>query len=93
MSRDLRAAAAIGLILFLVCLLVVLQAPGWVADIDATITLATSVLGFALAVFGAVKSGFAVTSSFGATTLDVVPSGATAVAGAALLIASQILGA
>jgi len=79
------------LILFLVSLLVVLNEPPWVANIDQTITLSTTILGFALAVFGAVKSGFAVTESFGVAKEEAVPSGAAAAAGALLLIASRFL--
>lgn len=88
MSRAL----AFGLILFLACLLIVLQQPTWATNIDTTITLATTILGFALAVFGAVKSGFALTESFGVTAAEAVPSGAAAAAGGLLLIASRILG-
>lgn len=88
MSRAL----AIGLILFLACLLIILEQPTWTTNIDTTITLATTILGFALAVFGAVKSGFALTESFGVAATEAVPSGAAAAAGALLLIASRVLG-
>jgi hypothetical protein len=44
-------------------------------------------------VFGAVKTGFAVTGIDGVAASETIPSGAAAVAGAVLLIASQFVGA
>jgi hypothetical protein len=86
-------ALSLGLILFLASLLVVLNEPPWVGHITDSITLATTVLGFTLAVFGAVKSGFALTGSFGVAASEAVPSGAAAAAGALILIAARLFAA
>jgi hypothetical protein len=88
----LWAAIATGVILFLGGLLVVLNAPGWIANINDTIALATAVVGFALTVFGAVKTMLGVVGVAGVVAAEVIPAGGAAAAGALLLVASQFIG-
>jgi len=90
---TLQSAVALGVILFLGGLLLVLNQPGWVTNINDSIAIATTVLGFALAVFGAVKSGFAIGGINGLTNADIVPAGGAAAAGAALMFAARFIGA
>lgn len=89
---TLWSAVAAGVILFMGALLIILNQPTWVTNINESIALASTVLGFALAVFGAVKSGFAIAGLNGLTTADIVPSGGAAAAGAALLFAARFIG-
>jgi hypothetical protein len=89
--NALAKAISVGLILFLSSLLIVLNQATWVDHINAAITLSTTILGFALAVFGAVKTGFAVTESFGVSASQAIPAGAAASAGALVLIAGRFL--
>jgi hypothetical protein len=84
-------AIAAGVIMFLVALLILLTQPTWVDHINNSIALATTVLGFALAIFGAVKSGFAVMGDSNSVA-QAVPAGAATAAGALLLVASRFTG-
>ena len=66
--------------------------PASAEQLDKAIKLASTVLGFAMTVFGAVKSVLGVSRVFGATTDEVVPAGVTAGIGILLVIASRIGG-
>jgi hypothetical protein len=68
-----------------------LAQPTFGEPLEKTIKLASAVLGFAMAIFAAVKSILGITQAFGlATREDVVPAGVTAGAGALLVLASAI---
>ena len=66
--------------------------PASAEQLDKAIKLASTVLGFAMTVFGAVKSILGVSKVFGAATDEVVPAGVTAVIGTLLVSASRIGG-
>jgi len=66
--------------------------PASAEQLDKAIKLASTVLGFAMTVFGAVKSVLGVSRVFGATTDEVVPAGVTAGIGTLLVIASTLGG-
>jgi len=66
--------------------------PASAEQLDKAIKLASTVLGFAMTVFGALKSVLGVSRVFGATTDEVVPAGVTAGIGTLLVIASRIGG-
>jgi len=66
--------------------------PASAEQLDKAIKLASTVLGFAMTVFGAVKSVLGVSRVFGATTDEVVPAGVTAGIETLLVIASRIGG-
>jgi hypothetical protein len=90
-QKYLILALLLGAGLLAVSFWLVANQPTLVQDISAAITLSTTFLGFVLAVFGAVKSGLAVTESFGLTAADAVPSGVAAAVGGLLLIASRFI--
>ena len=70
--------------------LAALAQPTPAEQIEKAIKLASAVLGFAMAVFAAVKSILGVTELLRATRDDLVVAGVTAGAGALLVLASAL---
>jgi hypothetical protein len=92
LSNGFWAGAATAAILFLGALLIVLNQSPWVANINDSIALASTVFGFLLTVVGGVRTLAGVTGSFGVAATEVIPSGAAAIAGAVVLLASRFIG-
>jgi hypothetical protein len=83
----IAAAVAVGLVWQMEQL-----SPGSADQLDKAIKLASTVLGFAMTVFGAVKSILGVSKVFGATTEEVLPAGVTVAIGILLVLASRVGG-
>ena len=79
-------AAVVGSALYL---FVAQLSPSAAEQLEKAMKLASVILGFAMTVFGAVKSVLGLTKAIGATTDEVVPAGVTAGIGVFLLIASR----